>query len=64
MSVPTHSSDVAVAVVVADSGIYWFASAKNWFTGPKVQGSAEELAKIEAELEAVGHAGPAGAPAH
>jgi len=27
-------------------------SAKNWFKGPKVQGSAEELAKIEAELSA------------
>jgi amino acid transporter len=52
---------VAVAVVVAYSGIYWLASAKNWFKGPKVQGSAEELAKIEAELEAVGHAAPAGA---
>jgi len=52
---------VAVAVVVAYSGGYWFLSAKNWFHGPKVQGTAEELAKIEAELEAVGHAAPAGA---
>ena len=25
---------------------------KNWFTGPRVQGSAEELAAIEAELSA------------
>ena len=25
----------------------------DWFTGPKVQGSAEELAAIEAELEAI-----------
>jgi amino acid permease (GABA permease) len=45
---------VAVGVVLLYSGIYWFASAKNWFKGPKVQGSAEELAKIEAELAAVG----------
>jgi len=52
---------VAVAVVVIYSGGYWFLSARNWFKGPKVQGSAEELAKIEAELEAVGHAAPAGA---
>ena len=31
--------------------IYWAVSAKNWFTGPKVQGTAEELAAIEHELE-------------
>jgi amino acid transporter len=47
---------VAVAVVVVYSGGYWLLSAKNWFKGPKVQGSAEELAKIESELEAVGAA--------
>src|SRR6266567_3073228 len=45
---------VAVGVVLLYSGGYWFLSAKNWFKGPKVQGSAEELAKIEAELAAVG----------
>jgi hypothetical protein len=28
-------------------------SARKWFTGPKVQGSAEELAAIEEELERV-----------
>jgi amino acid permease (GABA permease) len=55
---------VAVAIVVLYSGGYWFLSAKNWFKGPKVQGSAEELAKIEAELEAVGSAAPAGATTH
>jgi len=52
---------VAVAVVVLYSGGYWLLSAKNWFKGPKVQGSAEELARIEAELEAIGGAAPAGA---
>ena len=45
---------VAVAVVLLYSGGYWFLSARNWFKGPKVQGSAEELAQIERELEAVG----------
>ena len=50
---------VAVAVVLLYSGGYWFLSAKTWFKGPKVQGSAEELARIEAELEAVGSAAPA-----
>ncbi|TME69731.1 MAG: hypothetical protein E6I50_05990 [Chloroflexi bacterium] len=53
---------VAVAVVLIFAGGYWFLSAKNWFKGPKVQGSAEELARIEADLEAPGTAVPAGAP--
>jgi amino acid transporter len=41
---------VAVVVVLGFAGIYWLVSAKNWFTGPKVQGSAAELAAIEREL--------------
>ena len=41
---------VAVAVVIGFAGIYWLVSAKNWFKGPKVQGTAEELAAIEQEL--------------
>jgi len=45
---------VAVAVVLIYAGGYWFLSARNWFKGPKVQGTTEELAKIERELEAVG----------
>jgi amino acid permease (GABA permease) len=45
---------VAVAVVLVYAGGYWFLSAKNWFKGPKVQGTSEELAKIEAELAAAG----------
>jgi amino acid transporter len=44
---------VAVAVVIGFAGIYWLVSAKNWFTGPKVQGTAEELAAIEHELESI-----------
>jgi hypothetical protein len=52
---------VAVAAVLIFAGGYWFLSAKNWFKGPKVQGSADELAKIEAELEAVGTPMPVGA---
>ena len=47
---------VAVAVVLIYAGGYWFLSARKWFKGPKVQGSAEELAAIEKELEAVGGA--------
>ena len=30
----------------------WLLSARHWFTGPKVQGTAEELAAIERELSA------------
>jgi amino acid transporter len=41
---------VAVVVVLGFAWIYWAVSAKNWFTGPKVQGTAEELAAIEREL--------------
>ena len=37
-------------VVIGFAGIYWLVSAKNWFKGPKVQGTAEELAAIEQEL--------------
>jgi amino acid permease (GABA permease) len=41
---------VAVLVVIGFAGIYWLVSAKNWFKGPKVQGTPEELAAIEQEL--------------
>ncbi|HWE68338.1 MAG TPA: amino acid permease [Acidimicrobiales bacterium] len=44
---------IAVGVVLILAGGWWFISAKNWFTGPKVQGSADELAEIESELERV-----------
>src|SRR5271165_2223552 len=43
---------VAVLAVIGFAGVYWLVSAKNWFTGPKVQGSPEELATIERELSA------------
>jgi amino acid permease (GABA permease) len=44
---------IAVLVVLGFAGIWWLVSARNWFTGPRVQGSAEELAAIERELESV-----------
>jgi amino acid transporter len=44
---------VAVGAVLLYSGGYWFLSAKNWFKGPRVQGTAEELAQIESELGGV-----------
>jgi amino acid permease (GABA permease) len=44
---------IAVAAVLGFAWIYWAVSAKNWFTGPKVQGTAAELAAIERELESI-----------
>jgi len=41
---------VAVGVVLVFAGGWWLLSARRWFTGPKVQGSAEELATIERQL--------------
>jgi len=44
---------VAVLVVVGFAGIWWLVSARKWFTGPKVQGTPEELAAAERELESL-----------
>ncbi len=41
---------IAVGAVLGFAGIWYAVSARKWFTGPKVQGSAEELAEIEREL--------------
>jgi hypothetical protein len=42
---------VAVVAVLGFAGIWYAVSARKWFKGPKVQGSAEELAAIERELQ-------------
>jgi amino acid permease (GABA permease) len=47
---------VAVLVVLGFAGIWWLVSARNWFTGPRVQGSAEELAEAERDIELAGGA--------
>ena len=44
---------VAVLAVLGFAGIWWLVSARHWFTGPKVQGSAAELAELERELGSV-----------
>ncbi|MGB9376806.1 MAG: amino acid permease, partial [Mycobacteriales bacterium] len=44
---------IAVLVVLGFAGIYWLVSARKWFHGPKIQGSPEELAAIEADLDRV-----------
>lgn len=45
---------VAVGVVILFAGGWWLLSAKNWFKGPKVQGTPDELAAIERDLELAG----------
>ena len=42
---------IAVGVVILFAGGWWVLSAKNWFKGPKIQGTPEELAAIERDLE-------------
>jgi len=42
---------VVFAVVLGGAALWYFASARKWFKGPKVQGTPEELAAIEADLE-------------
>ena len=42
---------IVFLVVLGGAAIWYFTSAKNWFKGPKVQGSPEELAAIERDLE-------------
>ena len=41
---------VAVLVVLGFATLYWVLSARKWFTGPRVQGTPEQLAAIEQEL--------------
>jgi amino acid transporter len=42
---------VVFLVVLGGAALWYAVSAKNWFKGPKVQGTPEELAAIERELE-------------
>jgi hypothetical protein len=44
---------VVFLVVLGGAALWWAVSAKNWFHGPKVQGTSAELAAIEADLEIV-----------
>ena len=42
---------IIVGGVFLVTGLWWVLSARKWFNGPKVQGTPEELAAIEADLE-------------
>lgn len=45
---------VAVLAVLGFAGGWWLLSARHWFTGPKVQGTPQEIAAIERELASLG----------
>ncbi len=45
---------VAFVVVLGGAGLWWVLSARKWFKGPKVQGTEEELAAVEHELQDLG----------
>ncbi|WP_051580476.1 amino acid permease [Pseudonocardia acaciae] len=40
---------LAVLAVLGFAGIWWLVSARRWFTGPRRQGSIEELIQLEAQ---------------
>ena len=44
---------VVFLVVLGGATIWYYGSAKQWFKGPKVQGSPEELRAIEQDLEVI-----------
>ena len=46
-------SGTLAVFVLGFAGIWWLLSARKWFTGPRVQGSPEELQRIERELESL-----------
>lgn len=41
---------ILVGAVIAWSGLYWVFSAKNWYTGPQVTVSDEDIAEMEASV--------------
>ena len=50
---------ITVGGVLLLVGVWWLVSAKNWFKGPVVEGSEDELERIEAGMAAGGTAQPA-----
>lgn len=41
---------IAILIVIGFAWVWWIAGARKWFKGPKIQGTAEELAEIERDL--------------
>lgn len=67
-AIPWHSgfnwnvvnyAPITVGGVLLLVGVWWLVSAKNWFKGPVVEGTEEELARIEAGMESGGRPQPA-----
>jgi amino acid transporter len=63
-AIPWHSgfdwnvfnyAPITVGAVIVLAGGWWLVSARNWFKGPVVQGSEEELARMEAGYDLEGH---------
>jgi amino acid transporter len=50
---------ITVGGVLVLVGIWWLVSARKWFKGPVVEGTVEELERIEAGLSSAGAAQPA-----
>ena len=40
-------------IVLGGASLWYAVSARKWFKGPRVQGSADEMAAIERELEVI-----------
>ena len=54
VTIQTFNYTPVVFLVVLGGAALWYAvSAKNWFKGPKVQGTPEELLAIEQDLEVI-----------
>ena len=55
INISTLNYTPIVFIIVLGGAAIWYAvSAKNWFKGPRVQGTSEELAAIERDLELAG----------
>jgi amino acid transporter len=50
---------ITVGGVLLAVGVWWMVSARKWFKGPVVEGTEEELERIEAGLDATGAPQPA-----
>ena len=50
---------ITVGGVIVLAGGWWLLSARKWFKGPVVEGTEEELARIEAGMSSPRHGRPA-----
>jgi uncharacterized membrane protein len=50
---------ITLGGVLLAVGLWWVLSARRWFKGPVVEGTEDELARIEAQYESPGTPGAA-----